>query len=114
MGVEKKIFKEIMHFNYLPLGWGHEIYNFLFPYPTYLVKIGPVVLDKKMLTHDNRRQPIAIGHLSDSGNLKNHNQIFYDDEYIYYFLVLFSIQLPIINGEHYYNMGISIHLIGPI
>ena len=40
-------------------------------------KIGPVVLEKKMLTHDARRttdddvcQPIAIGHLSDSGDLK--------------------------------------------
>ena len=39
--------------------------------------IGPVVLKKKMLTHDARRttnddgrQPIAIGHLSDSGDLK--------------------------------------------
>ena len=44
---------------------------------TKLVKIGPVVLDKKMLTddarrttHDDGRQPIAIGHLSDSGDLK--------------------------------------------
>ena len=34
-----------------------------------LVKIGPVVLEKKMLTDDGR-QPIAIGHLSDSGDLK--------------------------------------------
>ena len=41
------------------------------------MKIGPVVLEKKMLTHDGRRtthddgpQPIAIGHLSDSGDLK--------------------------------------------
>ena len=43
-----------------------------------LVKIGPAVLEKKMLTddgrrtpHDDGRQPIAIGHLSDSGDLKN-------------------------------------------
>ena len=43
-----------------------------------MVKIGPVVLEKKMLTHDARRttdddgrQPIAIGHLSDSGDLKS-------------------------------------------
>ena len=44
---------------------------------TNLVKIGPVVLEKKMLTHDerrttddDRRQPIAIGHQSDSSDLK--------------------------------------------
>ena len=32
----------------------------------------PVVLEKKMLTHegDSGRQPIAIGHLSYSGDLK--------------------------------------------
>ena len=41
-----------------------------------MVKIGPVVLEKKMLTddgrtkHDDGRQPVAIGHLSDSGDLK--------------------------------------------
>ena len=41
------------------------------------VKIGPVVLEKK-ITHDrrwrtgnNRRQPIAIGHLSDSSDLNS-------------------------------------------
>ena len=46
------------------------------PYRCYisnLVKIGPVVLEKKMLTHDNWRQPIAIGHLSDSGDLQIFN-----------------------------------------
>ena len=50
-----------------------------------MVKIGPVVLEMKMLTHhgrrtmdnerwttdDDRRQPIAIGHLSYSGDLTN-------------------------------------------
>ena len=42
-----------------------------------MVKIGPVVLEKKMLTddarrtpHDDGRQPIATGHQSDSGDLK--------------------------------------------
>ena len=49
-----------------------------------LVKIGPAVLEKKMLTDDGRRTPhdahhtthddgrhtIAIGHLRDSGDLK--------------------------------------------
>ena len=39
-GVKKKIFKEIQQFYTFfpkitsPLGGGHEIYNFLFPYPT--------------------------------------------------------------------------------
>ena len=62
--------------NYLPLGWGPCDLQFLvsLPYRCYilnLVKIGPVVL-KTMLTDDGRRrtQPIAIGHLSDSGDLK--------------------------------------------
>ena len=43
---------------------------------TKLCKIVPVVLEKKMLTDDgqrtmddNGRHPIAIGHLSDSGDL---------------------------------------------
>ena len=94
-----------------------EFFNFFSPYSRCyipnLVKIGPVALEKKMLTHDQRRttddarkrtpthscdnvavsdflnydmvnirmkkrkgyiiatsQPIAIGHLSDSGDLK--------------------------------------------
>ena len=56
----------ILHFlpqNYLPLS----------PYPTdatYQIWLGPVVSEEKMLTHDGR-QPIAIGHLSDSGDLIN-------------------------------------------
>ena len=37
---------------------------------TKLVKIGPVVLKKKMVAHDDGSQPIAIGHLNDSGDLK--------------------------------------------
>ena len=54
---------------------GHEIYNFFVSLPDTwytpnLVKISPVVLDKKMLTHDDGRKPIAIGHLSDSGDLR--------------------------------------------
>ena len=54
------------------------------PYRCYipnLVRIGPVVSEEKMLTHDGRRtshddgrQPIAIGHLSDSGDLKSSDQ----------------------------------------
>ena len=41
-----------------------------------MIKIGPVDLEKKMLMddahtlHDDGRQPISIGHLSDSGDLK--------------------------------------------
>ena len=51
------------------------MYNFWCPYPTYaiyqsLVKIGPVFLDKKMSMNNDGRQPIAIGHLSDSRDLK--------------------------------------------
>ena len=34
-----------------------------------MVRIGPVVSEEKMTTHDDGRQPIAIGHLSDSGDL---------------------------------------------
>ena len=43
-----------------------------FPYRCYipnLVKFGPVILEEKMLTHDDERQPIATGHPSYSGNL---------------------------------------------
>ena len=36
-----------------------------------MVKIGPVVLEEKMLTDDTQRQPNAVGHPSDSGDLKN-------------------------------------------
>ena len=32
-----------------------------------LLKIGPLVLEKQ---HDDGRQPLAIGHMSDSGDLK--------------------------------------------
>ena len=55
------------------------VLHFLSQYyiPFGLDKIGPVVHEKKMLTHDARRRmddygrrPIAIGHLSDSGDLK--------------------------------------------
>ena len=47
-----------------------KFYNFLSPYPTDVVKIDPVVLKKKMLTHDGGRQPIVIGQLIYSGDLK--------------------------------------------
>ena len=78
----KKIFKQIQQFYTFypqitsPLGGGSWNLQFLvsLPYRCYisnLVNIGPVVLEKKMLTHDDGRQPIAIGHLSDSGDLKN-------------------------------------------
>ena len=42
-----------------------KFYNFLSPYPTDVVKIDPVVLKKKMLTHDG-----VIGQLIYSGDLK--------------------------------------------
>ena len=51
----------ILHFlpqiTYLWVG-GHEIYNFLSPSPTdatYQIWLSPVVLEKKMLTHEARR-----------------------------------------------------------
>ena len=34
-----------------------------------MVKIGPVCLEKKMLTQEDGRKPLAIGHLSYSGEL---------------------------------------------
>ena len=51
-----------------PWGWGSWNLQFLvsLSYRCYiinLINIGPVVLEKKMLTHDDWRQPIAIGHL---------------------------------------------------
>ena len=47
--------------NYLPFGWGSWNLQFLvsLPYRCYipnLVRIGPVVSEEKMLTHDGRRQ----------------------------------------------------------
>ena len=61
--------------NYLPFGWGvmKFIISRVLPLMmlhTNLVKIGPVVSEEKMLTHDDGRQPITIGHLSDSRDLK--------------------------------------------
>ena len=63
-GVEKKIFKKYINFTLFttklpPLGvGGHEIYNFLSPYPTksiyqvWLRLAHAVVLGKKMLMND--------------------------------------------------------------
>ena len=60
----------------IPMGWGVIKFQFLVSSPdkcyiAYLVKIGPVVLEKKMFTHhtphmtdDEQRQPIELGHLS--------------------------------------------------
>ena len=72
LGIEK-IFKEIQQFyTFTPLDEGHE--NYIFQslltqryYRPNLVKIGPVYLEKKMLTQDGRH-PIAIGHLSETGD----------------------------------------------
>ena len=57
-----------------------------------MVRIGPVVSEEKMLTHDGRRtthddgrQPIAIGHLSDSGDLK---KIGISSMYFRYFIII--------------------------
>ena len=62
---EKKIFKEIHQFYTFypkitsPWGGGHEIYNFLFPYPTDVthqiwLRLAFIVLEKKMLTYNGR------------------------------------------------------------
>ena len=64
----------ILHLNYLLYGWGSWNSQCLVSLPyrcciPNLVKIGPVVIEKKVLTHDGC-QPIAIGHLSDSGDQK--------------------------------------------
>ena len=63
LGVEKKFLRNtaILHFlpqNYLPFGWGFiKFYNFFSPYPTDAsYQIGPVVLEKKMLTRKARRR----------------------------------------------------------
>ena len=57
-------------------------------------KIGPVVLEKKMLTYgglwmtdDNGCQPIAIGHLS------NQVGVFWEDFYGFFFSASFHSQL---------------------
>ena len=70
LGVEIKILLEIQQFYTFtpkitsPGMRGHDIYNFLSPYPTdatyqivhnQIVKIGSVVHEKEMLTHDGRR-----------------------------------------------------------
>lgn len=57
------------------MGWGSCNLQFLisFPYHCYilnLVKIGLVVLLKKMLTDDNECHPIAIGDLIDLGDIE--------------------------------------------
>ena len=62
-----------------PLGIIEFTISCFLPYRCYipnLAKIEPIVLEKKMLTHDGRRtthddghQPTAIGHLSDSSDL---------------------------------------------
>ena len=55
-----------------PLGvGGHEFYNSYSCYIPNLDKLGPVVIEKNMLTHDARRtmddgrKRMAIGHLSE-------------------------------------------------
>ena len=63
--------------NYLPLERVMEFsISCLLPYKCYrpnIVKISPIVLEKTMLTDDDGRQPITIGHLSDSGDLKSYS-----------------------------------------
>ena len=64
---------------------GHKINNFLSPYPldaTYQIwlRLAQLFLKRRMmLTHDGNdgRQPIAIGHLSDSVDLKTQQSSLY-------------------------------------
>ena len=60
------------------MGWGYEIYDCMSHFTSdatcqklVIYKIGPVVPEKKMLTHHEGQKPIAIGHLIDSGDLKS-------------------------------------------
>ena len=82
LGVEK-IFKKYINFSLLtqklpPLGMGsYEIYNFLSPYTknaTYQIwlRLALRFLRRRCqrTTHDDILRPIAIGHLSDSGDPK--------------------------------------------
>ena len=52
-------------FVYVPFHYGCYVPNLV------IQKISSLVPEKKMLTHDEGQQPIAIGHLSDLGNLKS-------------------------------------------
>ena len=63
--------------NYLPLKWGggRLIYKFLSPYPTEFGLDWPSSswgedVNRRRTTDDDGRQPIAMGHLSYSGDLK--------------------------------------------
>ena len=63
----------ILHFlpqNYLPFGWGVMKFTIscLLSLMMLHTKFGKVS-EEKMLTDDDGRQPIAIGHPSDSGDL---------------------------------------------
>ena len=64
-----------------PLGSGcDEICNLLSPYPTdatyHIFKIGPVVLEKKMITHDGRRRTPIHSNMSPANSAKHMNDDF--------------------------------------
>ena len=74
LGVEKKNFRFTLFTPiFSPFGvGGHKIYNFLSPYPTdatYQIWYRLACLRLKKM-YDDKCQPIAIGHLSDSDDLK--------------------------------------------
>ena len=80
--VEKKKYICFTRFtqNYLPFGWGSWNLQVLVSLPykcciPYLVKIGPLVLEKKSFRHVARRQPIANCHLSYSGDMKPESRL---------------------------------------
>ena len=80
LGVEKKIVKKYGNFTLLtsklpPLWVGVRKFTISCPLPyrcyiQILIKISPVVVNALWMGDDDGRQPIAIGHLSDSGDLK--------------------------------------------
>ena len=80
---EEDIFKNTSILHYLPKitsTWGGWPWNLQFlvslPFQCYisnLVKIGLVDVNGQRTMEDDRRQPITIGHLSDSGDLTNLN-----------------------------------------
>ena len=81
MLLRRRFFKKNINFTLLapklPPLWlrGHEIYNFLSPYPTdatYQIchSSWEEDVNGRRTTHDDGGQPIAIYHLSDSGDLK--------------------------------------------
>ena len=112
--VEKKKYISFTRFtqNYLPFGWGSWNLQVLVSLPykcciPYLVKIGPLVLEKKSFRHVARRQPIAICHLSYSGDLKPESRLFRKCVYhegirdLFFFCEIYSVVLETVNLDFF-------------